>query len=425
MKTARFYTVKALIRTFSGGYSQLVLNEVLKESRLTSRDKAFSSGLFYGVMERKALLERILSERCRKKPDKEVEAILMTAFYQLLFMDKIPESAVCNESVSLCREFKKASAASFVNGTLRSFIRDKKPLPVPCDFIDSLVLSYSCSKDVAESYVNWLGEQKAEEALKNSLGRAPVFIRANTLKLKADELQQILLSEGIESQRTDLKNALEVKKGDIAHSRAFSEGLFTISDKMSQICALSVGAKKGDRVLDLCSAPGTKAFIMAQMMENEGSITCCDINSGRLSLVNEGKKRLGISIIEEVTNDASSFKEQWADCFDRILCDVPCSGLGVIRRKPELKYRSREDYENIHLLQFKILETASKYLKSGGTLIYSTCTINPLENEENISKFLKAHTDFRHKDLGNGFIIKNAVGENDSDGFFIAGLEKK
>lgn len=425
MKTARFYTVKALLRAFSGGYSQIVLNEVLKESCLTDKDRALSANLFYGVMERKMLLERILEERCRKKPDKEVKAILMMAFYELLFMDKIPESATCNESVSLCREFKKTSAAAFVNGILRSFIRDKKALPKPSDFVDSLVLNYSCSRDVAESYIQWLGEEKAEAALKNSLGRAPVFIRANTLKTDLPGLKEILLSEGIESRDTDLENALEIKKGDIAHSRAFIEGLFTVSDKMSQRCAISVGAKKGDRVLDLCAAPGTKSFIMGEMMENEGSVISCDISSGRLKLVDEGKERLGISIISTETNDASIERKEWLCSFDKILCDVPCSGLGVIRRKPELKYRNKEDYENIHLLQFKILETASKYLKAGGTLIYSTCTVNPLENEENIKKFLEIHTDFKPKDLGDGSIIKNDVGEDDSDGFFIAGLEKK
>ena len=425
MKTARFYTVKALLKAFSGGYSQIVLNEVLKESKLGNKDKALSSNLFYGVIERKMLLERILEERCRKKPDKEVKAILMTAFYELLFMDKIPEAATCNESVSLCREFKKTSASSFVNGILRGFIRDGKALPKAYDFVDSLVLNYSCSRAVAESYISWLGKEKAEEALKNSLGRAPVFIRANTLRVTLEQLKKILLSEGIESIDTDLENALEIKKGDIAHSRAFSDGLFTVSDKMSQRCALSLKAQRGDRVLDLCAAPGTKSFIMAEMMENEGSIISCDISSGRLKLVDEGKERLGISIITTESNDASIERKEWFDSFDKILCDVPCSGLGVIRRKPELKYRNKEDYENIHLLQFKILETASKYLKAGGTLIYSTCTVNPAENEENIKRFLDTHTDFKPKDLGNGCIIKNNVGENNSDGFFIAGLEKK
>ena len=425
MKTARFYTVKALLKALSGGYSQIILNETLKESALDNKDKAFAASLFYGVVERKVTLERIIAERCKKKPDKEVKAILMTGFCQLLYMDKIPQAAVCNESVSLCREFKKTSAGSFVNGTLRGFIRDGMPLPKAKNKVDALSLKYSCSYDVAESYIAWLGYEEAENALARSLGRAPIYARANTLKTSLEGLKERLSSEDIKFEDASLENNLLIKSGDIAHTRAFSDGLFTVSDKMSQICALKVGASKGENILDLCSAPGTKAFIMAEEMENQGKIVSCDLSEGRLKLVDEGKKRLGIDIITTRANDASILNEEWLSSFDRILCDVPCSGLGVIRRKPELKYRNKEDFEDIHTLQYEILEKASKYLKAGGTLIYSTCTVNPLENEENVKKFLAENPDFKPKKInGEDFIIKNNIGENDADGFFIAGLEK-
>ena len=182
MKNARYYAAKAVGISLKGGYSQLVIDSVLKDCTLSQTDKKFAASLFYGVVERKAVLEKIISQKCKKKPDNEIEAILMTGIYQLLFMTSIPQSAVCNESVSLAKEFRKTSASSFINGVLRSFLREGCLLPKGCDEIEELCLKYSASRDVAQALVNWLGKEKAEQALYNSIGKPTVFVRVNTLK---------------------------------------------------------------------------------------------------------------------------------------------------------------------------------------------------------------------------------------------------
>lgn len=426
MDSRRYWAVRAVVEAEKGGYSQLVADSVLKISNLEEQERRFVAALFYGVCERHETLTRVLQMYTTKKMDGAVRGILLTGIYQLLYMPSIPPSAAVNESVKLCKEFKKTSAASFVNGILRSFIRDGMKLPTPKNETDELALNFSCSYDVAEAFVKWLGKDGARRALENSIGMPPLFIRANTLKTNSTDLIETLKKEGIQAEKTEIENCL-LASGNIAHNRAFKAGLFTVQDKLSQLSALSLIVKEGDRVLDLCAAPGGKAFLLAQRMKNKGEITCCDINGGRLSLIEETAKRLGIDIIKLLENDGTKLNEALvSEKFDAVLCDVPCSGLGVIRRKPELKYRISEEFNRFSLLQYEILENAAKYLKVGGSLVYSTCTLNPQENEENIAKFLTSHGDFVEKPFENGeFIIKNPIGNMGGDGFFIARMEKR
>ncbi|MEG2144300.1 MAG: 16S rRNA (cytosine(967)-C(5))-methyltransferase RsmB [Oscillospiraceae bacterium] len=426
MDNRRYWAVKAVIEAEKGGYSQLVADSVLKECNLEEQERRFVSALFYGVCERHETLVRVLQMYNSKKMDTAVRAILLTGIYQLLYMKTIPPSAAVNESVKLCKEFKKTSAGSFVNGILRSFIRDGLKLPQGKNETDELALEFSCSYDVAEAFTRWLGRDGAKSALESALGMPPIFIRVNTLKTHWVDLIAALKKEGIQAEETDIEGCLKAY-GNVAHNRAFKAGFFTVQDKLSQIAALSLPVKAGDRVLDICAAPGGKAFLLAQKMENKGSITCSDISLGRLALVEETAKRLGISIIKLLENDGRVFSEELAaEKFDAILCDVPCSGLGVIRRKPELKYRTEEEFNRFSVLQYEILENASKYLKVGGTIVYSTCTLNPAENEENIKRFLTNHENYVEKPFENGeFIIKNPIGNMGGDGFFIARMEKK
>ncbi|MBQ3049263.1 MAG: 16S rRNA (cytosine(967)-C(5))-methyltransferase RsmB [Oscillospiraceae bacterium] len=430
--TAREVAVKAIIRVDNdGGYSNIVVEKLLRSSGLDSRDIAFASAIVYGTLEHLVTIDYMLefcSGRKISQMQPEVAGILRTAACQLMYMSSVPESAAVNEAVELTRKMKAAKASGFVNAVLRSLIRQGKKADLNgLSGVKRLSVEYSCSKDAVRIYLSALGDAATKEFLEDSLGKPPVYARVNTLKNTTEEFLEYCESRGVTAvPHSIVPNCVELREGFTASNY---EGRMHIQDVSSQICAITVDAKPGMKVLDVCGAPGGKAFTIAETMENNGSLISCDLHANRLSLIRSGAEKLGITCIEAMQNDASKPNDKF-ESYDRILCDVPCSGLGVIRRKPEIKYKNLDSLEELYNIQYKILETSSKYLKKDGLLVYSTCTLNKKENGEIVERFLAENPDFEpHNGVLIGgeprssatFLPKDMGG----DGFFIAVFRRK
>lgn len=436
MKTARQVVLQMLVKMSNNqSYSNILLDEALSKSQLSAQDKKFASALFYGVTERELTLDLIIKKYSSRPLDKlsnEVRQILRMGIYQLLYMDSVPESAAVNESVILAENTKNPAVKGYINALLRSFIRDGKVLPEGKNKIENLSIKYSCPEWLVEKWMKDYGEEATLSMLYTSLGRAPITIRVNTTKIDMDNLVKELEKEGISAGKVAIvDNCLEINNSvAIEQSEAYKKGYFHVQDIASQLCCLALGAKEGETVLDLCSAPGGKAFTIAELMNNKGKIFAFDLHEKRAQLIASGAKRLGLDIIKTGTNNAKVFNEKMP-LADKILCDVPCSGLGVIRRKPEIKYKNFSDFDNLPEIQYQILETSFKYLKVGGELIYSTCTLNKAENDNVIARFIENYSDCEKvnllSDLGEPFGDYKATIFPyfcNSDGFFIAKIKK-
>lgn len=422
---AREKAVNILISVIeNGAYSNITVKKELSVGDMSREDKALASKLVYGVLDRKITLDYIISKYVRTKPEKikpKTLNALRIALYQLIFMDKIPASAAVNESVKIVKNSKERFNASFVNGVLRNYLRDPVKLPAGND-PQSLGVAFSCPSDIVESFIKDYGIETAVKLLEESLKKPPVCLRVNTLKTDPESLICALQKEGIEAQKCDVENALIVNSAiDVAATKAYNNGLFHIQDLASQKMIKEIPLAPDMRVLDICSAPGGKSFTMSQYLGNKGEIVACDLYEHRVELIKKGAERLGISIIEPKLNNAE-VKNDKLGKFDVVLCDVPCSGLGVIRRKPEIKYKkiSSEEYSRLLETQQNILETATSYLKDGGHLVYSTCTLKNAENKAQISAFLDKHNDYDVK-----YSVEYMPHIDGTDGFFSAIMCKK
>lgn len=422
-----------LEKTDKQAYSNLALDSALSGSGLSDRDKAFVSRLFYGVLERKLTLEHIVLMYSRKplhKLDGVVANVLKMGLYQLLYMDSVPDSAAVNESADLVKRSGKASAAGFVNGILRSFIRDGKRIKYPDGKYERMSLEYSCNEEIVRLLCEDHSEAEAEELLKNSLAPHKTYIRVNTLKTDADTLVKRLNELGAEAEiASAAEGCVSVKKlGCVENSELFKEGLFHVQDLSSQLCCMALDPRRGETVIDICAAPGGKTFTMAEMMKDEGRIVACDLHEKRAGLIGSGAARLGITIVEAMKNDAKIFNEA-LPAADKILCDVPCSGFGVIRSKPEIKYTKLRDIERLPEIQYDILRTTAGCLKAGGELVYSTCTLNRKENDGVVDRFLRENSGFEAVDIMAGFGNKGHKMTIfprmfDCEGFFISKIRR-
>lgn len=400
MADARLTAVKLLLKMeSSASYSNILLDSALSEQGLSEREKAFAAALFYGVTERKLTLDYIIEQNSRipfKKLEKEAVAVLRAGYYQLLYMPSVPESAAVNESVKLCRKLKAFGAEGFVNGMLRSFIRNGKQISFEgLDEVKTLSLKYSCPEWIAAKWLREYGEENAIRAMEASLGAPPLYARVNSTKITDDELVNLLKKEHVKAERNPrLNGCIKLEKaGEIEQLDAFKAGLFHVQDVSSQLCCLTLRPIVNETVIDICAAPGGKTFTMAELMGNNGRLLSLDLYDARVNLIAEGAKRLGLRIVEPRQNNAVKFSEE-LPLADRVLCDVPCSGLGVIRRKPEIKYKTEEEFEELPRLQRAILEVSSRYVKEGGTLVYSTCTLSRAENDEVAADFAEKHPEF-------------------------------
>lgn len=409
----------------NNAYSNLALDAELRQNQGETVSAPFVTALVYGVLERKITLDYILSAFLTK-PIKKLRPEVLTALrmgvYQLQFMDKVPISAAVNESVKLVKNNGCAYAAGLVNSVLRKVANAVVIYPDKTDFIKYLSIRYSCPTSLVQHYIKDYGEENAEGILSSSLGAVPTVLRVNTLKTDAAHLKTALAEEGFPAELGQTENTLVIKNGGaIEQSKAYQNGLFHVQDTASALCVQALDAKPGQRVIDVCAAPGGKTFTLAQMMENQGEILAFDLHAHRVRLIETGAARLGLSIVKASVQDASVFVPTLENTADRVLCDVPCSGLGTIRRKPEIRYKDLAFIDNLTHLQYNILVHASKYLKSGGVLVYSTCTLNRAENDAVCDRFLQENPDFEKLEA----YITLLPHKDGTDGFFFARLGRK
>ena len=438
MADARLTAVKMLLKMEEDdSYSNILLDKVLSEAELSDRDKAFAAALFYGVTERRLTLDYVIERNSKipfEKLDKAAVMILRAGLYQLLYMDSVPDSAAVNESVKLCKKLKLFSAQGFVNGMLRSFVRSGKRISYSgLDAAQRLSVEYSCPQWLCEKWLQEYDLEHTIKALKASVGKPPVYARVNTVKTTTDDLLAALKKEHIQASRyqgLDGNCIVLEKTGDIENSKAFREGLFHVQDISSQLCCLTLRPVVNETVIDMCAAPGGKSFTMAQLMGNNGSLYSLDLHDMRVGLIEDGAARLGLRVITAKQGDATKYNTE-LPLADRVLCDVPCSGLGVIRRKPEIKYKDPAEFADLPQIQRRILETACKYVKVGGTLVYSTCTLSRAENDEVVDAFAQVHPDFTPivqtvpwQGAENSFKRTYFPDENGGDGFFTASFRR-
>ena len=396
-------------------FSNIALNNALKKGDFSSADKAFVTALFYGVIEKQLLLDYQLSKHLNqpiKKLRPEVLIALRMGVYQLFFMDKVPASAAVNESVKLVKKNKSAFATSLVNAVLRKIASYGLLLPDKSDN-NYLSIKYSVSQDIIDLWNECYGEDTTEKLLESLSEKNQVAIRVNTIKTNKSYLQRRLSDEGFICKDNELAgNSLLISKsGDLSKSESFNKGYFHIEDTAAQIAAEALGVQKGERILDVCAAPGGKTFTIAEIMGN-GEIIACDIYEQRLELITKSAQRLGIDFIKTKLLDGTVFNSDFG-LFDKILCDVPCSGLGTISSKPEIRFKTKEQLAYFPDVQYSILDNSFNYLKQGGKIVYSTCTLNKNENEAVINKFISSHncelvsekTYFPHIDKTDGFFI--------------------
>ncbi len=416
-------------------YSNIALDSAVRAYSLDSTDCAFISRLVYGVTERKLTLDYVFSQYLKqpiKKLKKELLVILRLGTYQILFMDKIPDSAAVNESVLLAKNNKCEFASGLVNAVLRKVSSEGRATLENLSGDERISVFYSTPIELVRFLKYHYNEQNAEKILMSALEPKKITIRVNTLKITDDELISQLKNEGVNSEKTFLKNALKIDaSGAVYELEAYKKGYFYVEDISSQICVSELDLKENYKLIDICSAPGGKSFTAAQYMNDKGEIYSCDIHPHRVELIKSGAERLGIKAIIPTVNDAVIYNEKFenADC---VLCDVPCSGLGIIGKKPEIKYKSLDDTKELIPIQKEILSVASRYVKSGGVLIYSTCSINPNENRKVCDWFLNNNPEFKsvrvapelERCIDEGDYLTLMPHINNCDGFFIAKFKK-
>ena len=467
MDKARETALKALMEIETKeAYSNLVLKKLLKNSALDVRDRAFITELVYGTVTRQLTLDWIISMYSKTKLaklSKWVLLILRMGIYQIVFLDKVPHSAACNTSVDLAKKYAKASSG-FVNAILRNISRNGIDLnKIDTDSkAGNMSVRYSFPKHLIEQWLSQngdnaeygdnakysdygengeYGEEFTEKLLASLLERPEFSVRVNTLKTTQEKAIESFGSEGIEAKPGRfLEEALIINNSsDISMAQPFIKGEITVQDESSMLVARILDPKAGERVLDVCAAPGGKTTHIAQLMKNEGQITAWDIYEHKVRLISENSARLGITIINALENDATQLVNSAINQYDRVLADVPCSGTGIIRRKPDIKWQQDVDnVGNLIEIQKKILYNASRYVKLGGVLVYSTCSLDDRENAQVVRAFLKTEREFEPEPLLAYLpeLLKNKNGVNNgmlrlyphidgTDGFFIARLKKK
>lgn len=427
----RYLAVKLLDKTFtSKSYSNLQLGSGLDRADLTPQGRKLCTVIFYGVLQRKLTLDHILARYCSRpldKMDSIIVTILRCGLYQIMFMDSVPDSAAVNESTNLAKKAGKTSAAGMVNAVLRRFIREGKKIPETAEKTEYLSVMYSAPVPFVHSLIRDHGEEKAELFLKRSVEEGRTYIRRNPLKCTHEEL---IASLGDVELTTADQLCYSLRSGAITGTEAFKSGFFHVQDISSQMCCMALAPGENDLVLDICAAPGGKTFTMAELMNGKGKIHAFDLHEKRAELIRQGAERLGFVNIQAKAGDASKFDPELPE-YTKILCDVPCSGLGVIRHKPEIKYKELSDFDGLPEIQYNIAHNALNYLAVGGEMVYSTCTVRKAENEDVVRRLLETHPEIELTELPEimGMEFGNPVtifptDELECDGFFIAKFRK-
>lgn len=439
MKSAREFALHILMKIESdNGYVNIVLNDELNKSDLNDMDKSFATQLVYGTNSNQIFIDYII-KKCSKirfnKIALPILTILRMGIYQIYFLDKVPISAVCNEAVKLAKKYGHVSSANFTNAILRNVSRTDKNvfLDEIKDREERLSIQYSYPKWIIKKFVNQFGYDETVSLVKANCCLEYETIRVNRLKTTSTELLKKFkdLKQG---KLPDILYVSSVK--NFLHSQEFKDGLITFQDEAPALVGYLLDPKEGEKILDICAAPGGKTTHIAELSNDKAKITAMDLYEHRVELIRETAKRLGINSINVKVGDATEFLPEFNEKFDKVVADVPCSGLGVIRKKPDIKLRIEEnDIAEINEVQKKILANASSYVKLGGTLIYSTCTVLSAENEDVVKWFLDEHKDFTictpidvipeewRSGLKDG-MLSLLPHKHNSDGFFICCLKR-
>ena len=377
-----------------GAYSNIALNNALKQNKdLKSVDKALITRIVYGVISQKLALEEIIKKYSKirlKKISTYILIILKIGIYQIKYMDKIPDSAAVNECVKLAKRYGHGASAGFVNGLLRSVIRDGGEIEN-----NNLAIKYSFPEEIAKKWCNDLGEEFTHKLMESLNEVAQTYVRINSLKTS----KKAVLERYKEFEESQIYNNSLIFKGtDITSSDAYKKGYIYPQDISASLASVVLNPQKGEKVLDLCSAPGGKTTHIAELMGNIGEVVACDIHAHKIDLIEKNCQRLGIDIVNTACYDSTVFNKRFENCFNKVLCDVPCSGWGIIRKKPEIKWNN-DKIEDIIKISREILTNASKYVKIGGELVFSTCTLNKDENEEQLKSFLETNKNFETVDI--------------------------
>nr|UWI49162.1 16S rRNA (cytosine(967)-C(5))-methyltransferase RsmB [Clostridioides difficile] len=423
----------------NNNYSNIAINKHFKNLEISDMDRGLATELIYGVVENKYYLDYIINKLSKikvKKMSTYVKIFLRMGTYQILFLNSISDYAAVNETVKLSKKYDKKSSG-FINAILRNEIRNKDIIMdiTEEDSVKYLSIKYSYNSWIIKNWIDNFGQEFTEDLLEANNEKPSIYIRTNTLKISREELIEKLNQDGIMCLKVPMvEEAIKVEKlKNIENNELFKDGLFTIQDISSMIVGKVINPKKDSLILDVCSAPGGKSTHLATLMNNTGQVIARDIFDHKLKLIKATVNRLGLKNVCVEGFDASEIDENSINKFDYVLADVPCSGLGIIRRKPEIKYKKEEELEDITSIQKKILENSSKYVKIGGTLVYSTCTVQDMENINIITSFIEENNNFEltpidtinvdldNQDKGYLKIYPNIHGV---DGFFIAKLKR-
>ncbi len=424
-----------------GGWSDGVLKKQLSQAGLDSRDAGLATQLCFGVLQNKLLLDFYLSQFSNiplKRMEAKVVQLLRIGLYQMLFLTRIPHSAAVNSAVELTRQHcKNPRASGMVNGILRALERSLDRLPtIPnSDKVQYLSTLYSHPSWLVEQWLSELGEEETTRLLAANNAAPPITAQVNTCRISSVALLGRLSEAGVDVQMHPwLKDCLIIRDtGDLERLDSFRDGLFYIQDPASRLAVMAADARPGMRVLDACAAPGGKSFALSIAMENRGEVISCDLHPHKKKLMLAGAQRLGLDCMKPQTADATVFRAEWENGFDLVVADVPCSGLGVVRKKPDIRYKDPEPLADLPQVQKRILDNVCRYVKPGGVLIYSTCTLLERENQHIVETFLGEHSGFALE----AFILPEPAGQveqgmltmwphrHDTDGFFFAKLRRK
>lgn len=415
-------------------YTNLVLDTAIRRHSLSDADRALLTALTYGTLEKKLTLDYLitrLSNRPLRELDIEPHILLRMGLYQLRYMDRIPDHAAVSETVQLAsRRYR-----GFVNAVLRRYTREGAGIPLPDRErapLSHLSVCYSYPEPLCERLVAAFGYEKTEAMLRALDCPPPLTLRVNTQKTSVASLADKLRAAGYSVMPAlHVPHALRIAEGNPTAMPGFETGEFFVQDEASQLCVEAIGAAPGMTVLDICACPGSKSFGISVNMQDTGSITAFDLHENKLPLITSGAARLGLHNITVAARDGRDFDPTLEHAADRVLCDVPCSGFGVPAKKPEIRYKDLSALAPLPDIQLAILENASRYVKPGGSLVYSTCTLLPEENGDNISRFLARHRDFKLCDFevgdlrSEGGMLTLTPDAHGTDGFFMAKLTKE
>ncbi|RUL55854.1 16S rRNA (cytosine(967)-C(5))-methyltransferase RsmB [Lysinibacillus antri] len=420
-------------------YSNLLLNQTINKYKIEAKDRALLTEITYGTLQHKYTLDFYLEPFIRGKIDLWVRWLLRLSVYQIVYLNRVPDHAAVNEAVEIAKRRGHKGIASTVNGILRSILRQGIPsIDEITDPIKRLAIKTSHPEWLVQRFIEAYGVEKTTEMLHENNMPPIQTVRVNTTKATVNEVLALLEKEHIEAKQSNvMPECIHLINGQASRTQAFKDGYITIQDESSMMPANVLHPQKGWRILDMCAAPGGKTTHIAEKMGNEGSILATDIHPHKLDLIDENSARLGLNIIETAPVDGRKAAQVLpAESFDAILVDAPCSGLGVMRRKPDIKYTKREeDFESLHKIQLELLDNAVQVLKPGGRLVYSTCTIDREENEGTVKAFLASHPEMELADIenlptallnkGQGGMLQVFPQDFGSDGFFVAAFRKK